>query len=253
MTPNLASFWEFPAFAGLGVGAGITAIGFMKAIELARRFAKDTPVPVWLKPAGAGLMVGLIGLLFPQVMGVGYGVTGVLFCDFVIASTTATFSFPEVTLGVPTIVGAIRLPERVRWADAMELLLTGKPVSAERAKEMGLVWRLVEPEDLQDTARAWARTLTEAAPLAQSSDQVEVTITSTGDYLVNGEKLAASDSKTLRTALLKLGQEKTDLPLQIYADANVAYQSVVRVYDVAGQLGFVKLSLTTRESPNEAQ
>ena len=71
----LASFWEFPAFAGLGIAAGITAIGFMKAIELARRFAKDTPVPVWLKPAGAGLMVGLIGLLFPQVMGVGYGVT----------------------------------------------------------------------------------------------------------------------------------------------------------------------------------
>ena len=68
---------------------------------------------------------------------------------------------------MPTIVGAIRLPERVRWADAMELLLTGKPVSAERAKEMGLVWRLVEPEDLQDTARTWARTLTEAAPLAQ--------------------------------------------------------------------------------------
>ena len=32
-------------------------------------------MPVWLKPAGAGLMVGLIGLLFPQVMGVGYGVT----------------------------------------------------------------------------------------------------------------------------------------------------------------------------------
>ena len=71
----LASFWEFPAFAGLGVAAGITAIGFMKAIVLAQRFAKDTPVPVWLKPAGAGLMVGLIGLLFPQVMGVGYGVT----------------------------------------------------------------------------------------------------------------------------------------------------------------------------------
>ena len=71
----LASFWEFPAFAGLGIATGITAIGFMKAIELARRFAKDTPVPVWLKPAGAGLMVGLIGLLFPQVMGIGYGVT----------------------------------------------------------------------------------------------------------------------------------------------------------------------------------
>lgn len=98
---------------------------------------------------------------------VGYGLTGVLFCDFVIASTAATFSYPEVRLGVPTIVGAIRLPGRVGWANAMELLLTGRPVDAERAKEIGLVWRLVEPADLLSEAKAWARTLTEAAPLAQ--------------------------------------------------------------------------------------
>lgn len=98
---------------------------------------------------------------------VGYGLTGVLFCDFVIASTEATFSYPEVRLGVPTIVGAIRLPGRVGWANAMELLLTGRPVDAERAKEVGLVWRVVEPADLMTEATAWARVLTEAAPLAQ--------------------------------------------------------------------------------------
>lgn len=98
---------------------------------------------------------------------VGYGLTGVLFCDFVIASTEARFSFPEVLIGVPTIVGAIRLPRRVGWANAMELLLTGKPMSAERAREIGLVWKLVEPQALQAEARAWARILTEAAPLAQ--------------------------------------------------------------------------------------
>ncbi len=98
---------------------------------------------------------------------VGYGVTGVLFCDFVIASTDAVFSLPEVSIGVPTIVAAIRLPHRVGWANAMELLLTGKPMSAERAKDVGLVWKLVEPEDLQKEARAWAETLTAAAPLAQ--------------------------------------------------------------------------------------
>ena len=98
---------------------------------------------------------------------IGYGLTGVLFCDFVIASTEASFRFPEVTLGVPTIVGAIRLPHRVGWANAMELLLTGKSMSAERAKEIGLIWKLVEPGDLQAEARAWARILTEAAPLAQ--------------------------------------------------------------------------------------
>lgn len=98
---------------------------------------------------------------------IGYGLTGVLFCDFVFASTEATFCFPEVGLGIPTIVGAIRLPHRVGWANAMELLLTGKPVSAQRAEETGLVWKLVEPDELQARAYAWARVLTEAAPLAQ--------------------------------------------------------------------------------------
>ena len=98
---------------------------------------------------------------------VGYGLTGILFCDFVIATTDGVFSVPEVSIGVPTIVGAIRLPRRVGWANAMELLLTGKPMSAERAKDIGLVWKLVEPGDLQAEARAWAQTLTAAAPLAQ--------------------------------------------------------------------------------------
>jgi enoyl-CoA hydratase/carnithine racemase len=98
---------------------------------------------------------------------IGYGLTGILFCDFVIASTEASFAFPEVSIGVPTIVGAIRLPQRIRWADAMELLLTGRPMTAERAKEVGLVWKLVEPADLAGAAREWAHTLTRAAPLAQ--------------------------------------------------------------------------------------
>ena len=98
---------------------------------------------------------------------IGYGLTGVLFCDFVIAGNDAMFSYPEVSIGVPTIVGAIRLPHRVGWANAMELLLTGKPVSAQRAHEMGLVWRLEEPDDVLSEAKAWAQTLTEAAPLAQ--------------------------------------------------------------------------------------
>lgn len=98
---------------------------------------------------------------------VGYGLTGVLFCDFVIATTEATFCYPEVAIGIPTIVGAIRLPQRVGWANAMELLLTGQPISAQRAHEIGLVWRLVEPDELRVAARRWAHTLTRAAPLAQ--------------------------------------------------------------------------------------
>jgi enoyl-CoA hydratase/carnithine racemase len=49
----------------------------------------------------------------------------------------------------------------------MELLLTGEPMDAQRANEIGLVWKVVEPADLREAARSWARTLVKAAPLAQ--------------------------------------------------------------------------------------
>lgn len=129
------------------------------------------PGTFWEKPTVNSFESGM-ELFKPTIAAVhgpcvGYGLTGVLFCDFVIASTDATFVFPEVSIGIPTIVGAIRLPQRVSWANAMELLLTGKPISAERAKEIGLVWKLVEPDSLQAQAQAWARTLADAAPLAQ--------------------------------------------------------------------------------------
>lgn len=48
-----------------------------------------------------------------------------------IAGERAEFRFPEVLLGVPTIVGAIRLPQRINWHDAMELLLTGERTTPE--------------------------------------------------------------------------------------------------------------------------
>lgn len=129
------------------------------------------PGTFWEKPTINSFESGL-ELFKPTIAAVngpciGYGLTGVLFCDFVIASNRATFAYPEVSIGVPTIVGAIRLPERIGWANAMELLLTGQPIDAERAKEVGLVWRITEDEDLMTEARAWAETLTKAAPLAQ--------------------------------------------------------------------------------------
>ena len=97
----------------------------------------------------------------------GYGLTLVTWCDFVLASERATFGYPEARLGVPAIVGAIRLPQRVPWADAMELLLTGEAVDAERARAMGLVWRVVPHDELMEAARALAARLVAAAPLAQ--------------------------------------------------------------------------------------
>lgn len=114
---------------------------------------------------------------------IGYGLTGVLFCDFVIASDRATFAYPEVSIGVATIVGAIRLPQKIGWANAMELLLTGDAVDAQRAHEVGLVWRVVEHEELMSEAQAWARKLTAAAPLAQRATKEVATRTASMGWI----------------------------------------------------------------------
>ena len=96
----------------------------------------------------------------------GYGLTLVTWCDFVIASERAEFGFPEVRIGVPTIVGAVRLPQKINWQYAMELLLTGERIGAERAKEIGLAGWVVPHDRLMDEARALAGRLVAAAPLA---------------------------------------------------------------------------------------
>jgi enoyl-CoA hydratase/carnithine racemase len=124
----------------------------------------------WEKPTINSFESGL-ELFKPTIAAIngpclGYGVTGVSFCDFVIASERATFGFPEVRIGVPTIVGAIRMPQRLNWADAMELLLVGEAVDAARAKEMGLVWKIVPHDELMTEARQLAERLCKSAPLA---------------------------------------------------------------------------------------
>ena len=96
----------------------------------------------------------------------GFACTLVAACDFVIASERAEFGFPEVRIGVPTIQGSIRMPMKVGWQNAMELLLIGERVNAQRAKEMGLVGKVVPHDDLMKEARALADRLCLSAPLA---------------------------------------------------------------------------------------
>ena len=98
---------------------------------------------------------------------IGYGLTAAAACDFVLAAESATFAYPEVRIGVPTIVGALRLPPKLGWQHAMELLLLGDPIDAARAQEIGLAWNVVPDEQLMEEARALAARLTKGAPLAQ--------------------------------------------------------------------------------------
>ena len=96
----------------------------------------------------------------------GFACTLVASCDFVIASERAEFGFPEVRIGVPTIQGAVRMPKKVGWQNAMELLLIGERVDANRAKEMGLVGKVVPHDDLLAEANKLAQRLLLSAPLA---------------------------------------------------------------------------------------
>ena len=136
-----------------------------------RGAAGEFPGTFWEKPTANSFESGweIFKPVIAAVNGycLGYGLTLATWCDFVIASDRAEFGLPEVNLGVPAIVASIRLPQRINWADAMELLLTGERIDAERAHAMGLVWKVVPHDALLDEARALADRILVGAPLAQ--------------------------------------------------------------------------------------
>lgn len=91
----------------------------------------------------------------------------VLACDLVVASRTARFGVPEVKRAlVAGGGGALLLPRRVPQAVALEMLLTGEPIDAERAVAVGLVNRLSDEGAALDTAIALADTIAGNGPLA---------------------------------------------------------------------------------------
>ncbi|MFQ3595392.1 MAG: enoyl-CoA hydratase-related protein [Sphingomonadaceae bacterium] len=86
-------------------------------------------------------------------------------CDLCVASTSARFAITEVKVGrgSPWAAPLIHMiPQRIM----MEIMLTGKAISAARAYEIGLVNRLAEPEALMDCALGLAREVLEGAPLS---------------------------------------------------------------------------------------
>jgi len=90
-----------------------------------------------------------------------------LACDLIVAARGARFGLPEVTRGlVPAAGGLLRLPARVPRGAALELVLTGAPMSSERAYELGLVTRLAEPGAALEEALALAAAIAANAPLA---------------------------------------------------------------------------------------
>lgn len=91
-------------------------------------------------------------------------------CDIIIASETASFGQPEVNVGImPGAGGTQRLTRAIGKYRAMEMILTGKPVSAEAAHRMGLVNRVVPVESLMTEAKKMANEIASKPPIAVRS------------------------------------------------------------------------------------
>ncbi len=85
----------------------------------------------------------------------------------------------------------------------------------------------------------------EGVALSEKLESVEVAIQEDGSYLVNGIGLASSSEAELISMLQQETGNNRDMLFVIAADANATHQSVVRVIDVAGKLGFLNLNIST--------
>jgi crotonobetainyl-CoA hydratase len=134
-------------------------------------------------PGGFAGLTELFDLDKPVIAAVnGYAAGGglelALACDLIVAVDDARFSAPEVRVGIVADAGGMfRLPRRVPRAVAMEMLLTGRPIDAERALRAGLVNRVVARAELLPAARELASEIETAAPLAVRATKAIVAAT----------------------------------------------------------------------------
>ena len=97
----------------------------------------------------------------------GGGLEVALGCDLRVASEKAIFAFPEVTLGIiPGWGGTQRLPRLIGTAKAAEMVLMGERINAQEALRIGLVNRVVPPDQVMPAAEQWAQRLCEIPPIA---------------------------------------------------------------------------------------
>jgi biopolymer transport protein ExbD len=119
--------------------------------------------------------------------------------------------------------------------DVVLLLLVFFMVSTSFVRETEISLRLPQAE-------------AQSAPVEQA-ESLEIMITQTGNYLVNGRALVNNARATLRTAIEQTVGDSRDLPVFVRADAQATHQAVVTAMDVAGQLGFVQISIATVTPP----
>ena len=99
----------------------------------------------------------------------GGGLEIALSCDIILAAAHATFALPEIRSGTVADAASIKLPKRIPYHIAMELLLTGRWVDAEEAHRWGFVNRIIPADKLMQEARAMAKLIASGPPLVMAA------------------------------------------------------------------------------------
>ena len=134
-------------------------------------------------------------------MGGGFEIA--LACDLIIASDNARFALPEPKVGLAALAGGMqRLPRQIGMKNAMGMMLTGRHVGAEEAKELGIVNEVVSQSELMDTARRWAKDIEACSPMSiratkqvayQSLSESDLKKSMQAQYSAVGELVSSED------------------------------------------------------------
>ncbi len=160
---------------------------------------EDAPVFAFMR-ALAGFEKPVVAAVTGHAVGI--GVTLLLHCDLVYVAAGARLSLPFVSLGlVPEFASSLLLPQRLGHARAAELLLLGKPFTAEEAVAMGLANDVVAPEQVAAFAREIAARFNELPPdgvreskrLMKSAQAQQVQQTIAAEGAVFGARLGGAE------------------------------------------------------------
>jgi biopolymer transport protein ExbD len=112
-----------------------------------------------------------------------------------------------------------------------------------------LVFFMVSTSFLKATEIRLQLPQAEAVPRVEPPTDIEIMISATGDYFVDGQELINRRPETLQRALEQVAGDRRELPVTIRADGRASHQSVVTAMDIVGRVGFSRIMIATVSEP----
>jgi enoyl-CoA hydratase len=165
-----AAIAELDADPDLAVGV-ITGAGrgFCSGMDL-KAFSRGERPAALFEFVRVGATKPLIAAIEGFALAGGFEIA--LTCDLLVASTGAKLGIPEAKVGLFAAAGGlVRLPSRVGFGKAMEMALTGDPITADEAAQLGLVAQVTERGEAVAAAIAWAERVAANAPLSVNASK----------------------------------------------------------------------------------